>query len=64
MPNPSLVISDSTSLGSGHLGMVAHQIDYYDLNKRDLLTATQQLQSMSILGLPLISFKFRTQVDV
>ena len=32
LSNPSLVISDSTSLGSGHLGMVARQIDYYELN--------------------------------
>ena len=60
--NPDLVISDSTSLGSGRLGMVARQIDYYSLSDQDLMTATQQVQAMSVMGLPLISVKFSPEI--
>lgn len=37
----SLVISSSTTLGSGNLGMIARQFDYYELNPQEISMAVQ-----------------------
>jgi hypothetical protein len=56
----SLVISSSTTLGSGNLGMIARQFDYYELNPQEISMAVQQLQRFSTYGMPLNSVKFGT----
>ena len=58
-----IILSDSTSLGSGKLGNVARQLDYFDINENDIALATQQLQSLSILGLPMVGVKFMNKIN-
>jgi hypothetical protein len=55
-----LVISDATSLGSGHLNNVARLLDYYDIsNDNDLQVLAQQMQLLSIMGLPMVAPRFK-----
>lgn len=57
-----LIISDSTALGSGQLGNVVRQLDYYSVTEEDLSLARQQLQAMSSLGLPMVGVRFDEKI--
>lgn len=53
------LLSDSNAMGSGQLGNVGRLLDYYEFAETDLRLATQQLQTLSLLGMPLTGFKLQ-----
>jgi len=58
-----LIISDSTALGSGQLGNVVRQLDYYSVTEEDLSLARQQLQALSTVGLPMVGVRFDNKIS-
>jgi len=58
-----LIISDSTALGSGQLGNVVRQLDYYLATEEDLSLARQQLQALSTVGLPMVGVRFDDKIS-
>jgi hypothetical protein len=60
---PPVVISDSTSLGSGKLGFVVRQLDEYEVSDQDFALATQQLQTLSLVGMPMVGVKLRSKLE-
>jgi len=61
--NFALLLSASVSMGSGKIGFIGKQFDYYEVNDDDIKLANYQLQSMSIMGMPLLSIKYRSKIE-
>lgn len=52
------IYSQSTSMGSGHLGMINRQAEFFDMTDSDYQNAWTYLQTMNQLHMPLVGVKF------